>query len=168
MNFVMRRSLSNISDRHYMMDIPAGAFVVAPDTFFARFGKTFSVPDRATLQAELEKNLVYHAVPSDKKREKLTPFVVRRIHNSRIKDALAGKMASELCSPVDHAEKLFNDLSDKPKEDAPKKERANIFACTLAQLKEIAVTKGIDTKKMSRAQITKELQAIFLKEDAEN
>lgn len=172
MNFVMRKSEAKIADRHYLMDIPAGALVVAPDTFFARFGKTFSAPNRTTLAADLEKNQVYHAVPSDKKREKTTPFVVRRIHNSRIKDALAGKMQEELLNPTGYAEKLFKDLSDpskKKKEKDPEPAPAvNIFALTLAQLKEAAKVHGIDIKKKTREQITKELQAKFQKEDAEN
>lgn len=171
MNFVMKKSEARIADRHYLMDIPAGALVVAPDTFFARFGKSFSMPDRTTLATDLDKNQVYHAVPSDKKRDNITSFVVRRIHNSRIKDALAGKMAAEILNPTGYAEKLFKDLSDvkKHKEDTkPPVPAINIFALTLPQLKEAAIAHGIDIKKKTREQLTKELQVKYKKEDAEN
>jgi hypothetical protein len=164
----MRKSESNIADRHYLMDIPAGALVVAPDTFFTRFGKTFSVPNKVTLADDLKKNQVYHAVPSDKKREKITPFVVRRIHNSRIKDALAGKMVKEILSPKDHIEGLLkdNDANEAANEAAKKApEVVNIFAMPLPQLRLYAETKGIkDFAKLPRLQLTKALQALEKKD----
>ena len=163
MNFVLRKSESRIADRHYLMDIPVGALVVAPDVFFARFGKTFSIPLKENLQKDLSRNELYHAVPSDEKRKDTTPYVVRRIHSSRVKDALAGKMTKELLSPKDNiGDLLIENKKSEPKEEEKKAEVVNIFAMTLPQLREFATSKGIkNVEKASRTQLTKELQKIL-------
>lgn len=167
MNFVMRKSEARISDRHYLMDIPVGALVIAPDVFFARFGKSFSAPSKETLGKDIQDGQIFHAVPSDEKRKPITPYVVRRIHNSRIKDALAGKMAKELLSPKDHIDDLVkeNEAKSAP---APAPVEVNIFSLTLPQLREFAAKlkiKGCD--KMPRKELQKALQAATKKDDAE-
>ena len=159
MNFVMKKSESKISDRHYLMDIPVGALVIAPDEFFTRFGKTFSNPKREELSNDLKRNSVYHAIPSDTKRKPVTPYIVRQIHSSLVKDALAGKLAKEMLSPKDHIDDLMkaaagNDDNDK------KAETVNVFSLTLPQLKALAAEHKIAvTKKTTREELTKLLAA---------
>ena len=168
MSFVMRKAEHAIADPHYLMDIPAAALVVAPPVFFRRFGPTFSEPKREEIITDLARNVLFHAVPADEGRKGKTPYVVRRIHSSKVKDALAGKLTAELLRPVDHVGPYLNQFAEEPPvEKKVVVEKVNVYKCTGAELFELAKKYGIpDTEKISRKALQKAVIAAMEKEAA--
>jgi hypothetical protein len=134
----MRRAEFSLADRDYLMDIPMGALMVAPTEFFSRFGKTFSETTREEVLHDLKRNVVFCAVPSDDRRKARTPYVVRRIDSSRVKDALSGKLSKEILNPIDHAGQFLDSLVPKKVESLLPDEKVNVYKCTMPELLELA------------------------------
>ena len=175
MSFVMRKSEASVSDRYYGAYFPAGALIVAPEEFFTRFGKTFSTPRKDMLIKDLDRNLVFHAMPSGSNEEGASTYIVRRIHNSRIKDALAGKLSKEILGEkhrlvgiLDDEEKTSENqktavkkVAEKEQEPKAEPAKVNVFQLTLAQLRALATEHKIDTKKATREQLQRALQKVL-------
>lgn len=160
MTFVLRKAMDNLADTTCAMDIPQGALMVAPPTFFARFGKSFSDPTREEILEDLKRNLMFHAVPADEKRRNRTPFVIRRVHSSRVKDALAGKLVKEMVKPQDPTSNLLAKelVPDKKVEVEP--DPVNVYACTSTQLLALATKHKIpNAETMPRKELTKAIHA---------